>query len=92
MLENVDEFLLCRTYVGIWALVLGRFFPTEGKKRGGFFRGVVYKRGQIWEVGDNNWLTYTWYILVIGYNVCIGYVFIKLKKKWIGNFWVGGKQ
>ena len=24
MLENVDEFLLCRPYVGIWALVVRR--------------------------------------------------------------------
>ena len=22
MFENIDEFLLCRTYVGIWALVV----------------------------------------------------------------------
>ena len=29
MLENVDEFLLCRPYVGIWALVVGRFTRKE---------------------------------------------------------------
>ena len=27
MFENVDEFLLCRPYVGIWALFVGRFDP-----------------------------------------------------------------
>ena len=26
MFENVDEFLLCRTYVGITALAVGRLF------------------------------------------------------------------
>ena len=24
MFENIDEFLLCRPYVGIWELVVGR--------------------------------------------------------------------
>ena len=30
MLENVDEFLLCIPYVGIWALVVSRVEVVEG--------------------------------------------------------------
>ena len=29
MLENIDEFLPCRPYVGIWALVVGRVFTRD---------------------------------------------------------------
>ena len=30
MFENVDEFLLCRPYVKIWALVIGRITKKSG--------------------------------------------------------------
>ena len=29
MLKNVDEFLLCRPYAGIWELVVGRFEQSK---------------------------------------------------------------
>ena len=31
MLKNVNEFLFCRPYVGIWALVVGKVHLYKGK-------------------------------------------------------------
>ena len=29
MIENVDELLLCKPYIDIWALVVGRFLTMQ---------------------------------------------------------------